>query len=127
MSKRSVIFVLAICLLAGLCLPTAGAADPSAQETGPVVTVQELNVTNASLANATIPDQYLVTPTPLEIGVSTSDTNLGGPKGEMSAVPRTIGFSITPELIAVIVIVILVLGAGAWYLLKQKRETKKEE
>jgi len=127
MSKRSVIFVLAIFMLAGLCLPPAGAAVPSAQETGPVVTVQEFNVTNASLANATIPEQYLATPTPLEIGVSTNDTNLGGPKGEMSAVPRTIGFSITPELIAAIIIVILALGAGAWYILKRKREIKKEE
>jgi len=114
-------------MLAGLCLPPAGAVVPSAQETGPVVTVQELNVTNVSLANATIPEQYLVTPTPLEIGVSTSDTNLGGPKGEMSAVPRTIGFSITPELIAVVIIVILALGAGAWYFLKRKRDAENKE
>lgn len=127
MSKRSVIFVLVICVLAGLCLPPAGAAVPSAQETGPVATVQELNVTNASLANATLLEKYRVTPTPLEIGVSTSDTNLGGPKGEMSAVPRTIGFSVTPELIVVIIIVIAAAGAGAWYYLKRKKETKKEE
>ena len=127
MSKRSVLFILVICVLAGLCLPPAGAAVPSAQKTGPIVTVQELNVTNASLANATIPAKYLATPTPLEVGIRTTDTGLDGPKGEMSGVPRTIGISVSPEFLAALIIVIVVVGAGAWYLLKRKKESKKNE
>jgi len=127
MSKRSVIFVLAICLLAGLCLPPAGAADPSAQETGPVVTVQKFNVTNASLANATIPSGYLATPTLIEIAVSTNDTSLDGPRAEMAAVPRKIGVSFSMETLVIVICLVIIAGAGAWYILKRKREIKKEE
>jgi len=127
MNKRLLFTVLVLCLLAGMVLPPAGAAVPSAQETGPLVTVKELNVTNASLANATIPAQYQATPTLLQVAVSTNDTNLDGPKGEMSAVPRTIGVTFSPGLLAVILIVVVALGAGAWYFLKRKQETKKEE
>jgi len=127
MSKRSVIFVLVICLLAGLCLPSAGAAVPSAQETGPVATVQELNVTNASLANATIPAKYLVTPSLIEIAVSTNDTRLDGPRAEMVAVPRKIGVSFSMETLVIVIGLVIIAGAGAWYYLKRKKETKKEE
>jgi len=122
-----VVIVLAFCLIAGFVLPLAGAAGPAAQTTGPLVAAPELNVTNASLANATIPAQYLATPTHLEVGIRTTDAGLDGPKGEMSGVPRTIGISISPEFLAAVLIVIIALGAGAWYLLKRKRETKKEE
>jgi hypothetical protein len=119
--------VLVFCILAGFVLPPAGAAVPSVQTTGPLVTALELNVTNASLANATMPAQYLATPTPLEVGIRTTDAGLDGPKGEMSGVPRTIGFSLSPELIAIVIILLVAIGAGAWYSLRQKRETKKEE
>jgi hypothetical protein len=128
MSKPLLLFVLVACVAAGLCLPPAGAAGvPAAQTTGPLVAAPELNVTNASLANATIPARYLATPTPLEVGIRTTDTGLDGPKGEMSGVPRTIGFSLSPELIAIVIILLVAVGAGAWYSLRQKRETKKEE
>ncbi len=99
-------------------VPQFPQADGQAQA---LVTTTDLNVTNASLANATIPAQYQVTPTLLQIGVSTNDSSLDGPKGEMAAVPRTIGFSTGPEMLAIVIIVIAAIGLGAWYSLKRKQ------
>lgn len=127
MSKPLVLFVLVACMAAVLCLPLAGAAGPAVQTTGQLAAAPELNVTNASLANATMPAQYLATPTPLEVGIRTTDAGLDGPKGEMSGVPRTIGISVSPEFLAAVIIVIAAIGAGAWYLLKRKKESEKEE
>jgi len=116
--------ILCLCILLGLVIPAAAAA---AEDTQAIVTVQELNVTNASLANATIPAQYLATPTLLEVGISSNGSLPEGPKGEMSAGPRTIGFSTTPEMIAVIIVVIAAIGIGAWYLMKRSRDGKNKE
>lgn len=117
--------ILCLCILLGLVIPAAAAA--AAEDTRAIVTVQELNVTNASLANATIPAQYQATPTLLEVGISSTGSLPEGPKGEMSAGPRTIGFSTTPEMIAVIIVVIAAIGIGAWYLMKRSRDGKNKE
>jgi len=114
--------ILCLCILLGLVAIPAAAEDTRA-----IVTVQELNVTNASLANATIPAQYQATPTLLEVGISSNGSLPEGPKGEMSAGPRTIGFSTTPEMIAVIIVVIAAIGIGAWYLMKRSRDGKNKE
>jgi hypothetical protein len=70
----------------------------------------------------TIPDKYQVTPTLLKVGISTNDSALNGPKGEMAAVPRTIGFSTTPETIIIVIIGIAAICLGVWYSLKQKQK-----
>jgi len=119
--------ILCLCILLGLVIPVAGAAAAAVEDTQAIVTVQELNVTNASLANATIPAQYQATPTLLEVGISSNGSLPEGPKGEMSAGPRTIGFSTTPEMIALIVVVIAAIGIGAWYLMKRSRDGKNKE
>lgn len=122
------IILLCSCAILGLFITAASAAVPAGGGQGQaLVTTTELNVTNASLANATIPAQYQATPTLLQVGVSTNDSSLDGPKGEMAAVPRTIGFSTTPETIAIVIIGIAAIGLGAWYSLKRKQNGDKKE
>jgi len=124
MKSKPVFLVVILCSLAvfGLCIPTISAAIPvSDEQTHALVTTATFNVTNASLANATIPAQYQVTPSLIRVGISTNDSSLGGPKGEMAAVPRTIGFSISPEMAAIVIIVTAAIGLGAWYTLKRKQ------
>ena len=122
------VILLCSCAILGLCMPAASAAVPAEGGQGQaLVTSTELNVTNASPANATIPAQYQVTPTLLQIGVSTNDSSLDGPKGEMAAVPRTIGFSTTPETLVIVIIGIAAIGLGARYSLKRKQNGDKKE
>jgi hypothetical protein len=103
-------------------MPTISAAVPASDgQAHALVTTTDLNVTNVSLANATIPAQYQVTPSLIRVGISTNDTDLDAPKGEMAAVPRTIGFSISPESLAMVIIVIAAIGLGAGYILKRKQ------
>lgn len=130
MKNDPAIFInlLCSCAILGLFITAASAAVPAGGGQGQaLVTTTELNVTNASLANATIPAQYQATPTLLQVGVSTKDSSLDGPKGEMAAVPRTIGFSTTPETIAIVIIGIAAIGLGAWYSLKRKQNGDKKE
>lgn len=122
------VIILCSCAILGLFLPAASAAIPAGSgEPQALVASADLNVTNASLANATIPARYQATPTLLEIGISTNDTSLDGPKGEMAAVPRTIGFSASPEMLAIVIVVIAAAVIGAWYLLKRNKDGKNKE
>jgi len=130
MKNDPAIFVILLCSCAilGFCIPVASAAVPAGEGQGQaLVTIAELNVTNASLANVTIPAKYQATPTLLQVGISTNDSSLDGPKGEMAAVPRTIGFSTSPETLVIVIIVIAAVGISAWYLLKRKRDGVKKE
>ena len=85
------------------------------------MTVAELNATNIS-RKRDVSCRYQVTPTLIFIGISTNDTSLDGPKGEMAAVPRTIGFSASPASLAMAVTIIAVAGISAWYLWKRKQD-----
>ncbi|MGA7797073.1 MAG: hypothetical protein WB986_00430 [Methanoregula sp.] len=124
--KNSPAFLAVLLCLPAICslyIPAASAALPgSGGYPGDLVTVAELNATNISLANATFPAEYQVTPTLIFIGISTNDTSLDGPKGEMAAVPRTIGFSASPASLAMAVTIIAVAGISAWYLWKRKQD-----
>jgi lysozyme family protein len=120
--------VLCSCAILGLCMPATSAAAPdSGGQPNALVTTAELNVTNVSLANVTIPARYLATPTPIWIGISSNDTALDGPKGEMAAVPRTIGFSVSPVTLAIVIVVIAAGGISAWQLMKRRRDKVKKE
>jgi hypothetical protein len=59
--------------------------------------------------------------------VEVSDTLLPGPKGEMAAGPRTIGFSADPVSLAILVVAIIAGAAGVGYLVKRKPEEEEEE
>ena len=51
--------VLCSCAVLGLCISATGAAVPDGEgQPNAPVTTAELNVTNISLANVTIPDKY---------------------------------------------------------------------
>ena len=95
-NPSAVILAALILVCTAAIISPAGAALPGAQEGQVPATPLELNVTNASLANATIPDQYQVTPTLMNIGISGNVSGAAGPKGEMSESPRTIGFALSP-------------------------------
>jgi hypothetical protein len=124
MKSKTVFLAVALCSLAiiGVCIPAAGG---EAEHT--LVATAGFNVTNASLANVTFPAQYQVTPTRIQIGISTNDTSLDGPKGEMAVVPRTIGFSAGPEFVMIVIIMIIAIGVSAGYILKRKQDDKKQE
>ncbi|MFA5332268.1 MAG: hypothetical protein WC342_07805 [Methanoregula sp.] len=109
-------------MIVPLCSAAPGEADPVT----PYLTTPVLNVTNASVANQSFPKEFRETPTLLSIGVSTNDTGHAGPKGEMAATPRTIGFEIQPGVLAA-VIIIIITAIGALLYIRQKKSEKKEE
>jgi hypothetical protein len=121
--SAAVVFV-----LVSLAIPFAGAAGPdNARQAGPFGTSPGLNVTGAGIANHTIPARYGISPTPIDIRVELSATALPGPKGEMAAGPRTIGFAIDPIPLAILVAAIIAGAAGVWYLVKERPEREAEE
>ncbi|MGB9176087.1 MAG: hypothetical protein WCB46_05050 [Methanoregula sp.] len=115
-------------ILVSLTLPFAGAAGPDdARQAGPFVTSHELNVTGADIANHTIPPRYGISPTLIDIRVEISDTALPGPKGEMAAGPRTIGFATDPIPLVILIAAIIAGAAGVWYLVKKRPEEVMEK
>jgi hypothetical protein len=93
----------------------------------PIVTSPELNVTGADIANHSIPSGYGTSPTLINVKVEISDTLLPGPKGEMAAGPRTIGFSAEPLSLVILGVVIIAGAAGVWYLVKRKPDEVEED
>lgn len=56
----------------------------------------------------------------INVKVEISDTSLPGPKGEMAAGPRSIGFSADPHSLVILVIAIVAVAGGMWYMVKRK-------
>jgi hypothetical protein len=109
-------------------IPTISAAVPGdTRQEWPVVTSAELNVTGADITNHTLPSRYGITPALIDIKVELSGTSLPGPKGEMAAGPRTIGFAAEPVGLAIVIVAILSVTAGVWYKVKRKPEETMEE
>jgi hypothetical protein len=115
-------------ILISLAVPFTGAVVPAdMRQAGPVVTGTELNVTGNDIANQTFPSRYEIQPTLVRVEVKVSDTLLPGPKGEMAAGPRTIGFSVDPLSLLLLVIAIVTASAGVWYLVKKKPAEAEED
>jgi hypothetical protein len=115
-------------VLVSLAIPFAGAAGPdNARQAGPFITSPELNMTGADIANHTIPARYGISPTLIDIKVEISYTALPGPKGEMAAGPRTIGFAIDPIPFVILIASIIAGAAVAWYLVKKRPEKEAQE
>ena len=87
----------------------------------------DFNATNVNSTNTTILQGYQVTPAPIRIQVEMSDTRLSASKGEMAVGPRTIGFSVDPVLQVILVIALLAVFSGGWYLLQRKKDRNREE
>jgi hypothetical protein len=82
----------------------------------------ELNAFGTDITNHSIPSRYEVSPTLIDIRVEVSDTSLPGPKGEMAAGPRTIGFSADPVSLMILIFAIVAIAAGIWYVVRRKPE-----
>lgn len=106
----------------------AGAAVPEdTRQAWPIVTSPELNATGINITNHSIPARYEISPTLIDVRVEVSGTLLPGPKGEMAAGPRTIGFTTDPITLALLVLAIIAGAAGVWYLVKRKPEEPDDE
>ena len=115
-------------ILVSCAVSFAGAAVPdNTRQAVPVVTGPELTMTGAGIGNYSIPARYEITPTLINIKVEISDTALPGPKGEMAAGPRTIGFSADPFALVLLIVGIIGGIAGTWYLVRKKPEEPGEE
>jgi hypothetical protein len=119
------IFILASLMVLWLAVPLVSAED--AGDMPPYGTVPELNITSGAIANQTLLAQYAITPPPLRIEVTVSETLLPAAKGEMAAGPRSIGFSFTPVTLVVLIIVVGVLAAGLWYAVRRTPVERDEE
>jgi len=111
---------------AGLIVPGIVAAVPWGHDGGPIATGPDFNLSHVDPANSTIPAKYQATPEPVRVGVMVSDTLIPGPKGEMQAGPRTIGFATNPVVLLVLAVAILAGAAGLWYLARMRPEEPEE-
>jgi hypothetical protein len=115
-------------ILVSLALPVASAVVPNdTRQVWPIDTSPDLNVTGADIANHSLPSRYGIPPTLIDVKVKISDTSLPGPKGEMAAGPRTIGFSADPVSLAILIIVIIAIAVGSWYVIKRKPDVVEED
>lgn len=115
-------------ILVSLMVSFAGAAVPEdTRQAWPIVTSPELNATGINITNHSIPARYEISPTLIDVRVEVSGTLLPGPKGEMAAGPRTIGFTTDPISLALLVLAIIAGAAGVWYLVKRKPEEPEDE
>lgn len=128
MGKQSYVrFILAMLAIMGIFIPGFGAASPESHDSGLIGTPPDLNITGTDIANQTIPSQYGITPTLIDVKIEISDIPLPAPKGEMAASPRTIGFSADPLLFATLVVAICAGTGGIWYLAQRKSGEPDEE
>lgn len=121
------LIILAVLATAGLLVPGIGAVFPGGHDAGPIVTAPDLNVSGIDVANSTMPAKYQTSPVPIRIEVTISETLIPGPKGEMAAGPRTIGFSTDPLSLAILIVAVVAIAAGTWYVVKRKTEEVEEE
>jgi hypothetical protein len=115
-------------MLVLLAVPFAGAIDSDdTRQAGPIHTDPGYNMTDINITNHTVPSRFGISPTPISVKVEISDTSLPGPKGEMAAGPRTIGFTTDMVSIAILGIIIIAGAAGLWYLVKRKPDDEGDE
>jgi hypothetical protein len=97
-----------VALVAALifCVPVGVASFQTSDRIPGLAEEPVLNVTNSSLPNTSILSKYPVTPTPVRIELVYKAT-LAGVKGEMATGPRTIGFSLSPEELVILLIALV--------------------
>lgn len=110
------------CCALMIILPTVsaiGAGDYRGMNA--LVTAPDINVTNESFTNRTIPHTFLKGPEPINVQIALDETLLPAPKGEMALGPRTIGFSTGPASLVILIIAACVVVAGAWFVMMKKQ------
>ena len=121
-------FIFASLVILGLGIPPINASvQDDNRQAGIIGTSPELNMTGTDIANHSIPSRYAISPTLIDLKVEISDTPLPGPKGEMAAGPRTIGFTADPIALVILVTALVALSAGAWYLVRRNAEDTQDE
>ena len=120
------IIILALLATVGLIVPGIVAAVPEGRDSGPIATGPDFNLSGIDPVNSSIPAKYQVTPEPVRVGVTVSDTLIPGPKGEMQAGPRAIGFAADPAALLILAVAILAGAAGVWYLTRMRTEEPEE-
>lgn len=119
MRESAVVFFFLVVLV----IPFADAGEPAiAGESSGGIAGREFNVTGVDIANGSFPSQYAVTPTLLEVRAEVSDTSLPGPKGEMAAGPRSIGFTADPVSLLIVLVVVIAITAGFLSVIRRKPE-----
>jgi hypothetical protein len=117
--KYAAVLLILICL----AVPFAEAAVPAdTQQAGPVITGHDFNVTSAGIANHSIPYGHGIQPAIIHVELTVSETILPAMKGEMAAGPRTIGFSVDPLMLAVLIVAIIAGAAGVLYAMRRRPE-----
>lgn len=111
-----------------LGIPVISAMTPEeTRQIWPIVTAPDLNISGSDGANRSMPARYQTSPVPIHIEITLSETLIPGPKGEMAAGPRSIGFSADLLSLAILIVALLVIAAGTWYLVKRKPDEPDEE
>ena len=118
--------ILALLAAVGLIVPGIIAAAPDGRDGRPIATGPDFNLSGVDPVNSTIPAKYQATPEPVRVEVTISDTLIPGPKGEMQAGPRTIGFAADPVVVLILAVAILAGAAGFWYLARMRPEEPEE-
>jgi hypothetical protein len=121
------LIILAVLATVGLLVPGIGAVFPGGHDAWPIITAPDLNASGIDMANSTMPAKYQTSPVPIRIEVTISETLIPGPKGEMAAGPRTIGFSADPLLLTILVVAVVAIAAGIWYAVRRKPEEPDDE
>lgn len=120
------IIILALLAAWGLIVPGIVAAVPEGYYSGPMATGSDFNLSGVDPVNSTLPAMYQATPQRVRIEVTVAETLIPGPKGEMQAGPRTIGFAADPVGLLILAVSILAGTAGFWYLAWRKPEEPEE-
>jgi hypothetical protein len=120
--EKNGIIILALLAAVGLIVPGIVAVAPTGHDSELIATGPDFNLSGVDLVNSTIPAKYQAAPEPFRVEVTLSDTLIPGPKGEMQAGPRAIGFVADPVVLLVLAVAMLAGAAGVWYLVKRRPE-----
>ncbi len=117
------------CIILVLLAVTASgnAATAPDNRTGPVITPLDLIVNGTDVGNLTVPAKYGTNPIPVRVEVTVPDNLIPGPKGEMQAGPRSIGFTLSPALLVIIALAVVLFAAGSWLILTRKSTDEEAE
>ena len=114
------ILLIASIVAAGIFVPAVHAVDPGDDLwIRNLVTVPDLNVTNGSFLNSSVPVKFQNTPEPITIfRFELNQTSLPGPR-YMVFGPSTIGLSLDPVLLEGLIAVV-VTAVACWYVFLKK-------
>lgn len=102
------------------------AVAPGEHDGEQIATGPDFNMSGVDPVNSTIPAKYQATPEPVRVEVTISDTLIPGPKGEMQAGPRAIGFAADPVTLLILAVAILAGVAGVWNITRMRADEPEE-